>query len=70
MRWFGQSWDAPINYPQNEVPVPVGVECLVCQVEIESTDSGVTVPFYGGGPPERAVYHRKCFLSDLGIPDE
>lgn len=40
MRWFGKTWNAPINLLL-EVKVPIGELCLFCELPIEREDRGV-----------------------------
>lgn len=65
VRWFGQSWHAPINDPRAEVPVPTDHDCTYCHVPIVSDDSGVTIPSQDG----RVVFHRTCFFKELGLDE-
>jgi len=41
VRWFGQSWGAPVCDPDYETEVPVGTKCLECTKVIGLNDRGV-----------------------------
>lgn len=70
VRWFGQSWHAPINDPRAEVPVPVNQDCMSCHLPIGSDDQGVEIPYYSGGYAERQPWHKNCFFDEIGVPHE
>lgn len=55
MKWFGKSWDAPMNEDCPNVPPPVGEVCCHCGEGIVTKDSGV---IYANGP----IAHRNCFF--------
>lgn len=57
LRWFGESWNAPMNTPQTKVPVPVGMDCFRCGNYVKITDQGVLLP----GDNEFHVYHFACW---------
>lgn len=44
MKWFGQSWSAPINAWENWVETPAGRVCPECGEKIVPHDRGVIVP--------------------------
>ena len=79
VRWFGETWLAPVCDPRAHVPTPVGERCLDCRVTIEQGDRGVTIPYSrslsGKYPVEDASdwlvtqepHHLACFLSSMGI---
>lgn len=41
MRWFGESWNAPMNDESERADVPVGTKCLLCNKPIAETDKGI-----------------------------
>jgi hypothetical protein len=55
MRWFGESWGAPILDEIPQVDVPFGAVCVWCEELIDDDDSGI---IYANGP----VSHRDCFI--------
>jgi hypothetical protein len=55
MKWFGESWGAPMNNDCPNVPPPVGEMCSHCGEGIVAKDTGV---IYANGP----VAHRNCFI--------
>ena len=40
VRWFGESWGAPINDPRSHVTTPVDERCIECLLLIKSDDQG------------------------------
>jgi hypothetical protein len=79
LRWFGDSWLAPVCDPRSHIPTPVGQHCLDCRVKIEQGDRGVTFPYSrtrsGHYPPDspedwlisNEPHHLACFLASMGI---
>lgn len=67
MKWFGESWGAPVCVPENHAPVP-GERCVVCDKQFWEDDQGIILPFVGGpdDPPE-LPYHLACFRTALGL---
>jgi len=55
MRWFGESWGAPLNEDCPQVEVPVGGFCIWCEEVILQQNSGIV---YSNGP----LAHLECFL--------
>lgn len=47
VRWFGQTWNAPINADLPQVETPVGILCQRCNEHIATDDSGVLIAFGG-----------------------
>lgn len=67
VRWFGQSWDAPVNDPRTQIAVPFGKECIYCYKPIREDDTGISVP---GPPLGRVYFHKNCFFDEVGVPHE
>jgi hypothetical protein len=74
VRWFGESWGAPICDPRTHVPTPVGAVCSGHDhlhedrpATIEPGARGVTIPYLGGSAGERVVYHLTCWLHEVGV---
>jgi hypothetical protein len=78
MRWFGESWGAPICKEVKHIETPKGV-CIECTHPIKKTDQGYLIPFSGAignelfpsiiiinGEPH-LIYHLSCFLQNLGV---
>lgn len=63
VRWFGETWNAPVNDPRTHIDAPVGRECERCRRPIHPKDQGVTIPTHD----QRVVYHRNCFFAEMGI---
>ncbi len=74
VRWFGESWGAPICDPDYHVPVPCGDVCLDCGRVIEVTDQGLILQFCYLDPDtnepraEPRAWHLDCFCDNVGIP--
>lgn len=78
MFWFGESWQAPVNDPDQQVAIPVGMKCsghehmhLSRSAVIEQDDQGVLIPYYGGRIEHgrrvtNLAYHLDCWLHELG----
>jgi hypothetical protein len=79
VRWFGESWGAPVCEPSTKVAEPVGASCLFCPHAIMPGDSGFLLPSadmeIGKVPVEVAarhvVYavHGQCMLAHVLGPD-
>jgi hypothetical protein len=65
MRWFGETWGAPVNEECEHAPTPVGEQCLECERVINDGQQGVLLPYMD----VEAAYHRLCFLR-LVLPPE
>jgi hypothetical protein len=67
MKWFGPSWDAPVNRNCDETPTPHG-KCVRCGLTFRDGDHGLVLPFSGGkDDPDEVGYHHGCFLVSIGI---
>lgn len=55
MKWFGESWGAPVCRPAARIEVPVGQSCQYCGELIADTDQGFAVP------PVPMHFHLDCF---------
>jgi hypothetical protein len=70
VRWFGESWGAPVCDPRTHVDTPVGSACWghahmhgpLRPKAIEDGDQGVTIP----GPDGPGAYHLDCWLHEVG----
>jgi hypothetical protein len=49
VRWFGPSWDAPVNARELERPTPVGERCNWCGEPISEGERGLIVGAKAGG---------------------
>jgi hypothetical protein len=66
VRWFGPSWDAPINDLTLEVATPDGSLCHVCERVIVLGDQGVSIPaVMTGQVMQRFAYHLTCWISEI-----
>jgi hypothetical protein len=66
VRWFGDSWGAPINDPRTWVETPTNELCAECMKWIESDDSGIRIP--GVEASGYVSFHKKCFFHTIGVP--
>lgn len=62
VRWFGESWGAPINDPRARIETPAAEKCIDCSRWIMNDDQGVRIP-----SREFVYYHLDCFLRDIGV---
>jgi hypothetical protein len=69
VRWFGDSWGAPMNDPRARIDTPTHRQCLGCFRWIESDAQGVQIAASPEVAPEgTVVYHLDCFLEEIGVP--
>lgn len=68
VRWFGPTWNAPVNDPRAEISVPLGENCIECQVFFDHGDSGIAIVASPSIAENGQVfYHLTCFTRTLGI---
>ena len=70
MRWFGESWGAPINEDVEHAVTPVGKPCLRCGIDIEIHDQGLLVPLVGVTSVTDEPWHIQCWMDELGIQSQ
>lgn len=67
MRWFGQSWGAPVNDPRAEMSVPLGERCVRCDEDFEHGDQGFGVAAHTSIAANGQVFfHKDCLLAEVG----
>lgn len=73
VRWFGESWGAPVCDPRAHVETPVGMDCAghdhmhkARSGVVEPGDQGVTLPFYSTAGVITIAYHLECWLHAIG----
>jgi hypothetical protein len=66
-RWFGSSWNAPINHPDYQVPIPFADPCSYCAKYFDERDQGVQIPRVN--EEESDFYHRVCWNKLILGPD-
>jgi hypothetical protein len=66
MKWFGESWNAPVNRDVPHAPTPVGQPCLFCPVPIATGDRGYLIPSVDGA---YRPAHRDCLMVSVAGPD-
>lgn len=65
MRWFGESWGAPINEAEHaDTP---GVPCERCGRPITDEDRGVILSSRREYRAEDYPLHLECFLEMVGV---
>lgn len=71
MRWFGESWGAPVCEETQHVETPDGEACPVCGRSIRMGDQGFELPYSHDGAswdePDLLAYHKDCLLRNIGI---
>lgn len=68
MKWFGESWGAPVNEAVH-VRTPVGERCMRCDIVVVDGDQGLVIPFLAD-PGELWVerpWHLDCWYEEMGI---
>jgi len=66
MKWFGESWDAPVNRIAEHVDTPVGASCMHCDQPIEAKQKGLLVPYLSAdGQWIEEPWHMTCFLRHI-----
>jgi hypothetical protein len=65
VRWFGETWGAPVCVPSTHVETPVGA-CDRCDGPLEGRQ-GVVLPFSGGEVESFVACHLGCFLDWIGV---
>lgn len=68
MKWFGETWHAPICEPSEHVERPEA-ECMYCDAELVDGDRGVVMPYLEDleKPATWVAAHLECFLGALGL---
>lgn len=70
MKWFGESWGAPVCDPEDHIETPVDEVCpgrLCVRKIIREGDRGISVPWVHDGFVDTLDWHLNCFLHELGI---
>ena len=70
VRWFGESWGAPVCEPEDHIDTPINEDCARCRGAIEEGQQGVTVPYLTGrsgedGWMDRLAWHLDCWLAEV-----
>jgi hypothetical protein len=69
MKWFGESWEAPVNSYGEHVTAPVGELCFDCQKTIKEEDRGLVIPSLEGtlNAPQwkDRPWHYDCFMKNV-----
>ena len=65
IKWFGETWGAPINRDDNKVSTPVDGVCLFCNGGIGCVHRGVMIMHHGVATNEYRPAHINCFLESV-----
>lgn len=65
IRWFGESWSAPVCRDAPSVPTPIGELCVYCHGPIARDDQGLVLPLITAQGQGTAAYHRHCYISSI-----
>lgn len=67
VRWFGQSWGAPICDPDDHAPTPVDAPCARCWEPLDADARGVLIPHLEPDGFRERPWHINCFLESIGV---
>ena len=62
MRWFGESWGAPVNDETEHIDTPVDNLCWYCDRLIDEDDQGFELLRMTDEGPFVMIVHRDCLL--------
>ena len=62
VKWFGESWGAPVNDDCEQVPIPVGELCANCDELIEADGQGVMLYHLTMDDAGYRPYHYECHM--------
>ncbi len=66
MKWFGESWGAPLCGECEHVSTPVGELCVYCEEPIEANQAGVVMPAGDAhGHFAEKPEHYECFIRQI-----
>jgi hypothetical protein len=67
MKWFGESWGAPLCSEEDRIETPVNEECFGCDKLVVEGEQGVVLPFMAdkNDPRTTAPYHKDCFIRGI-----
>jgi hypothetical protein len=66
VKWFGESWGAPVCHPLDHAETPVDSQCIFCPRSILEDDDGFLLPHYTGeGEVVTVAAHRECFVRSI-----
>ena len=73
MKWFGESWGAPVCDLDDHTDTPVGILCAGaeqpdCPGKIREGDQGLITPYLYYGNWADMPWHLDCFLRNIGVP--
>lgn len=65
MRFFGEPWASAVCDYGEQVPTPVGEDCLLCDEPIVASDRGLMMTGERGGRWSLLPIHRECELRSV-----
>ena len=63
VRWFGESWGAPVCDPRSHVETPEGSLCPQCKEVVVQGQQGVGVPYMAS--ETYLWWHLDCWLQEV-----
>ena len=68
MKWFGETWHAPVNDICERTPYPLDTVCGHCGNPILNTDRDLLMPYLAPDEvTDQLAFHIDCFLDMIGI---
>lgn len=67
MRWFGESWGAPICDAERHAATPTSLHCMQCDGRIADGDQGLIVEYFSPGGVSNLALHRRCMAAAFGL---
>lgn len=65
LKWFGVSWDAPVNTLCEHVPTPIDEPCAFCKDPIHWDHRGVLMAHVERSRTVYRPWHLDCFLRTI-----
>lgn len=62
VKWFGESWGAPICDPHDHRPTPVGETCPYCDAVIDDRAQGLLIFHLEAQGATERPWHIDCFM--------
>lgn len=67
MKWFGESWGAPVCHALDWIETPAGEPCIYCPRPVGVHDQGFALPHLGAEDVVVVYAHRACLLRAVGV---
>ena len=68
MKWFGESWGAPVCHDVDHAEITVGESCTRCEGKFDLRSQGLIIPCAMPDRVGEVYYHIDCFVASLGGP--